>query len=378
MKKIWLYIKQIWHGLFWGMKVTDETMFHSNANAIPGNAIIKEVDDQRVSHALLKGEVTQAVEELRYRTYKVDREAKTYEYIAPTLAFKRDKQDNKFVSYENSDELDIITIQPNDVNVPGLTYDMKDYDFTKAEIINGEQQDILLDIGRFKNKKEYIIKLKRNFVSRYKLEEYTKRLVVKKLDDTHSILDFYVSKYPNDKDLKSKGFVREIEKIKNERMKSDVLDIDEVSFVTNHAFKCVDMLEFQFDNLRYRDVIEFDGHYIVRFKSRILKNGIDLTDRFYSKTMDDKYKNKVKKDVVYDMFGTSMTKTYVCENCGKETYYDPETMDESAITRPREIDEEYAETSNNTEYMDIQIAQQTYGKVLCKKCLQEYLKKTNK
>ena len=37
----------------------------------------------------------------------------------------------------------------------------------------------------------------------------------------------------------------------------------------------------------FAEIVEIDGHYVIRFKSRILKNGIDLTDQYYSKTMDE-------------------------------------------------------------------------------------------
>lgn len=354
MKKIFKWVKTFWTGLFWGMKATEDSMFKGNTDAIPGSAIIQEINDKRVSKALLKGEVTQEVEELRYRTYKVDRESKQYEYIAPTLAFKREKQDSKFVSYENADNLEIITIQPNEAIVEDILETLK-------------------YVGGHGKRSEYIIKIKRDFYPRYKIEEYTKRLVVKKLDETHAILDFYVSKYPNDKDFKSKGFVREIEKIRDEKIKSDVIDIKNVSFITTHSFKLDDMLEFEFDNVWFRTIVEYDGHYIIRFKSRILKNGIDLTDQYYSKTMDEKYKNKVKKEVVYDLFGNTPTETYVCERCGKKIIYDADEMNEQEITQPRDIDELVENYDSVTEYMDVQISQQTYGIVLCKECLKKYL-----
>lgn len=354
MKKIFKWLKTFWTGLFYGMKATEEAMFTGNTNAIPGSAIIQEINDNRVSRALLKGELTQEVEELRYRTYKVDREAKQYEYIAPTLAFKREKQDSKFVSYENNDNLEIITIQPNEAIVEDIAESLK-------------------YVGGYGKRSEYLIKISRDFYPRYKIEEYTKRLVVKKLDEKHAILDFYVTKYPNDKDFKSKGFVREIEKIKDERMRSDVINIDKVSFVTSHAFKLNDMLEFEFDNLIFREIVEFDGHYVIRFKSRILKNGIDLTDQYYSKTMDEKYKNKVKKDVVLDIFGTTPVQMYKCEKCGKEIVYDPVEMDEMGVAQPRNIDEVIENYDSVTDYMDAQISQQTYGIVMCKECLKKYL-----
>ena len=142
MKKIFTWISTFWHGLFYGMKATDEIMFTGNTDTIPGSAIIQEVNDHRVSKALLKGEVTQEVEELRYRTYKVDREAKQYEYIAPTLAFKRDKQDSKFVSYEKNGDLELITIQPNEAIVEEISKSLE-------------------YVGTYGQREEYLIKLKR-------------------------------------------------------------------------------------------------------------------------------------------------------------------------------------------------------------------------
>ena len=52
MKKIFTWISTFWHGLFYGMKATDEIMFTGNTDTIPGSAIIQEVNDHRVSKAL--------------------------------------------------------------------------------------------------------------------------------------------------------------------------------------------------------------------------------------------------------------------------------------------------------------------------------------
>lgn len=364
LKKISLFIKT----LFFGMKSTEETVLYKNDEALPGNAVIKEVESQRVSKALLKGEVTQQVEELRYRTYLIDRESKEYKYIAPTLALREDKDDSKFVSYENSDDLEIVTVQPNDMLIENLIDGFNDID------VEDESSDNI-NLGNFKKSKNYHIKLYRDYISRFKLEEYTKRLVVRKFDDTHDILDFYVSKYPNPEDIKSKGFVREIEKIRDNMVKSDILDIKKVYFITNHAYKKVDMLEYEFDGLIFQNIGEYDGHYIVRFKANIVKDGHDLTERYYSKTMDEKYKNKVEKEVLIDMTGSPAAEVFVCENCGKEIVYDPAVIDMANASQAREIDdvrvdEGFAEL---TEYFDVQLSQQTFGKTLCKQCLKNFL-----
>lgn len=364
LKKISLFFKT----LFFSMKSTEDAVLYKNDEALPGNAVIKEVESQRVSKALLKGEVTQQVEELRYRTYLIDRESKEYKYIAPTLALRENKDDSKFVSYENSDNLEIVTVQPNDMLIENLIDGFKDIEVEDESADN-------INLGDFKKGKNYHIKLYRDYISRFKLEEYTKRLVVRKFDDSHYMLDFYVSKYPNPEDIKSKGFVREIEKIRDEKIKSDILDIKKVYFITNHAYKKVDMLEYEFNNLIFESIGEFDGHYIVRFKANVVKDGLDLTKQYYSKSMDEKYKNKVEKEVLIDVTGSPAPEVFVCEKCGKEIVYDPAIIDMANASQAREIDNVRVDEGFEelTEYFDVQLSQQTFGKTLCKKCLKEFL-----
>ena len=206
MKHLIDRIKFFFYGLFYGMKITEDNVFHQNGSSIgEDTSILKEVEDKRVSKALLKGEVTQEVEELRYRTYKVEKESKGYEYYAPTLALKKDGQDTKFLKYDDSDGLELITSQPNDLI---------------AETVS----ETLEQVGGRGKRAEYRIKIQRNFTPRYKIEEYMTRLDVKKLDDTHVILDMYVSEYPNIYDFKSKGFISEIKKIRDEKLRSVILD----------------------------------------------------------------------------------------------------------------------------------------------------------
>lgn len=363
LKKIKHDIQMFFYSLFYGMKITEDNVFHqngiSNGN---GSSIIKEVDDQRVSKSLLKGEITQQVEELRYRTYKVDKESKQYEYYAPTLALKKEAQDNKFMKYDDSDGLELITIQPNDHLVEGV-------------------EETLEQVGGRGKRTQYRIKVKRdNFVPRYKVEEYMTRLDVKKLDESHVILDMYFSKYMNEMDFKSKGFIKEIEKIRDERINSDILVYDEISFVTHHAYKLCDEIKFIFRNIWFKEVKEYDGHYILRFKASMQQNNLDLTQKYFSQTMEEKYKNKEKKDIPLNLADYLTAKVYVCEECGKKIIMDNELIDKinayqgRDITKKEEIDEDNPQV---LEFMDMQISEQTIGKKLCSNCLKKYIQKNN-
>ena len=194
------------------------------------------------------------------------------------------------------------------------------------------------------------------------------------------MLDLYISKYPNDKDFKSKGLIREIEKIKTEKLRSDIIDINTLSFITNHAFKYDNMFEFEFDNLRLAYVNEYDGFYVISFKSRNVKQGNDLMKKYYNKSMDDKYKTNAKKEIMLNPFGiTGDSKIYKCEHCGKEIKYDANEIDYMPIFQPRDIfDEEQCNKITPTEYLDAQICEQTFGVVLCHDCLKKYIENNKK
>lgn len=361
LNKIVKKIGFFFYGLIYGMKNTEDSILHQNGITNEnGTSIMKEVESQRVSKALLRGEVTQEVEELRYRTYKVDKESREYEYYAPTLALKKSGQDKKDMKYDDSDGLELITIQPNDVIVETVF-------------------DTLQQVGGRGNGNDYRIKIKRDFVPRYKVEQYMTRIDVKRLSDCHVILDMYVSKYMNEMDFKSKGFIREIEKIRDEKIHSDILDYQEISFVTHHAYKIDDMVKFVFDNIWFKEIVEFDGHYILRFKARMSKDTIDLTKRYYSKTMADKYAKKEKKDNSCNLADYMAVKVYKCQECGKEVFFDNKMMDELNAYEGRDITQEKIDSDNPDvlEFVDMQISYQTFGKMLCSECMKKYLKKDN-
>lgn len=362
--KIWV------HSLAAATKnVETQTLSQVNVDSVEGGInVVQDVNQgvHELAKALLRGELTEEVKQLRYRNYKVDREAKKYKYFSPTLALKKKEgKDNKFISFDKSDGLEVITIQYN----YAISEDVLD---AIKQIENG---------GRGK-KTKYKFEFKRDFIPRFRMEEFAKKVVVKRLDETHAILDFYFSKYPerffrrsDDKSFRSKVFIHEIESIRDKGVKSDMLDVEELRFVTNHAYKQDDLMEFVFKNIMFREVAEFDGDYILRFKASIEHDGIDLTAAFYNKEMAEKYENKEKKELVLDVSGGAPIETYVCSDCGKVVTFDTQKMEEMPISEARDIDTEINEEDSwsVTEYMDMQIIEQTIGKKLCKSCLKKYI-----
>lgn len=371
MKKIFEKIRLFFVGLAYGMRKTEDIVLTQAATTPGDTGIYKEVHENRVAKDLLKGEVTQQVIDLRYRTYEVDKKSKRYEFFSPTLARNNKTKDAKKVHYENEDGREVILIQPNHVLVENLGESLERLD------------------SKDKVKEKYLINIKRSFVPRFKLEDFTTKLVVKRGDDdTTAILDFYVPKYKSDTDFRLNSFLTDVVNIKEKWVRSDTLDFDTVFFITSHAYKVDDMFSFRFDEPVYLETKEYDGSYILRFVSKIFDGGTDLTEEYYSEKMAKKYEEHAPKETTinypisghgtqYGMNGQDefdrggLRRIYKCADCGKEIVYDAEVLDK---LDPTISSDEGTETVNGyLEYADAEIAEMTFGKKLCKKCLAKYI-----
>ncbi len=365
MKKIFKYIKYLWFGFILGMKKTeDETLHLSGIDLENGSTINQQVSDHSVAKALLRGELTQEVIELRYRTYAVAREASHYNYFSPTLAKKKGINDFKFIEIANADNREVITVQENKVDV---------------ETVNDALQRIGDDGKYIDKEKEYNIKFKRENQPRFKIEDFTKKLVIMKGDDEYTaIVDVYVSKYPDDKVKASKPFIREIERIIDTGVRSDIFEFKTIQFETYKAYKLDDMINFEFGDPQLIKIFEFDGDYVIEFMMNIIDGGTDLAAEFYDEKMAKKYETNAPKETCITYDPNALIRTYKCADCGKEVTYDARNLDKLEAS-------DSSTDGTTTEYLDFEMAEATFGRMLCKDCMEKaqhemyekFLKKKN-
>jgi hypothetical protein len=365
MKKILKYIKFLWVGLILGMKATeDETLHQSGLSLDEGSTVNQQVSDHSVAKALLRGELTQEVIELRYRTYAVAREASHYNYFSPTLAKKKGVNDFKFIEISNDENREIVTVQENKLEV---------------ETVNDALHRIG-DDGKYVDRvKQYNIKFSRDNQPRFRIEDYAKKIVVFKGDDEYTaIIDVYVSKYPDDKIVSSKPFIRELEKIIDTGVRSDIFDLKTIQFETYKAYRLDDMINFEFGDPQLVKIFEFDGDYVIELMTNIIDGGTDLTEEFYDERMAKKYENKEAKETCITYDPNTLIRTYKCADCGKEVTYDARNLDK--------LDASDASTDGSaTEFLDYEMAEATFGRMLCKDCMEKaqhemyekFLKKKN-
>lgn len=297
--KIGLYFKLLWHSLFIGMRNAD-VMMTTNQKTHDGSGL--EIPDNAgggVFKDMLEEKVTQEVEELRYTSYRVANESKKYRYVGNGKAIKKTESQltERHVDIEETDNLPIILIQDN-------------------TLICEDVYTSLKEVGKKENKKnfhDYVIKIKRDIFPRFQIEQYVKKLVLKQADGNY-VIDLYCSKYPSQfSEKKDKAFISEIQKIKSGKVRnSDVLDFNEINFVTSNAWGIDDWFKFSFNDFEYYDIVEFDGNYVIRLgcQSNIFME--NLLDKIYCESAEKKYENKeIRANASIDFIDYTEQQNYV-------------------------------------------------------------------
>jgi hypothetical protein len=283
------YFKVFWHSLFIGMKNADALMTTSQTNNDASGYELPENGGGGVYKDLLEQKVTQEVEELRYVSYHVAKESKKYRYVGNGNAIKKSESQLKerHVKVDESDNLEIVLIQDNNIVCEDVFTTLKEVDKKENK----------------KGREDFIIKIERDLVPRFHIEDYVRKVVVKDAGENY-VLDLYCSKYPRQfNEKKDKAFISEVKKIKNGLRNSDVLDFSKISWVTTNTWGADDWLHYSFNEFEYYDIVEFDGNYIIRLGCQAVVFGEDLLDKIYSETADMKYKNKEpKKNNVIQLF----------------------------------------------------------------------------
>lgn len=275
-------IKSFLYGLPFGMKAAENELTSGGGiKESNGVEIQQTVSDGTVAKHLLKGEVTQEVEELRYRTYKVDRESKNYKYIGGGTAVKKELSGDNNLSkgkFKFSQE-----------NKPIC-----------ADVLSS------LDL---KIPEKYTINVSYPTMARFNIEKFATMVDVKIDDKDNIYTTLHFSEYPNKSKLTSKAFINEMEKTYECLEKGDTYGVERsytfstfltMSFITYKATNDQpDLFSFVFINPRLIRGKKENGEYVFIYKWNDYTCE-DLTEKFKSESMEKKYENNEKKELEFN------------------------------------------------------------------------------
>lgn len=297
MNKFIRWVKSLIYSIPYGMKGAGDEIMGSNVSGDGNDTTInQQISDGRVARHLLKGEITKEVDELRYRTYKVDREAKNYNYIGHGVAVKKEKKEKpnaiKF-SQENRLICNDVLTELNHVGGYGV-----------------EKYNISID---------YLSPV------RFKMQEFLTLVDVYIPEGGNAVTTLHFSDVMNPQEFKSKPFVMELGKLEKQFSNNDTYALSRNDFATevlcmhfttfNATEEHPDVISYTFSRPELIGVHHEDGEFKLLYQWDEYER-TDLTDKFFNAELEEKYRNKEKKDMNVGM--DVVEEKVKCPICGKE------------------------------------------------------------
>ena len=271
IKKIYNKIRSFFFYIFWGLKSADKIAFGAKEDPSNDGTVFEQQNEQNsVYKDLLKGEVTQEVKELRHEMYFSERKSHKYKYIGNGIVSKKNEIFDYPGKIDKTDGFPLQILQPNIEDTGTLSENLSEVDY------------------RIKNKKEFTIDIERDFIPRFRLEEFTNKLVVKRINENAVMLDFYTPIYKSQFNTIHKLFLKELENIYMGDVRSDVIDFKHVEFISFRAFGTDDLKKYTYNNIEFDNILIFDGHYVIKFTADIVNDGEDLINEFYCNEEEEK------------------------------------------------------------------------------------------
>jgi hypothetical protein len=269
----------------------------------------------QVADSLINGEITQEVLNLKWRTYKI---LKATEGVKSTitgydedgmpivkttkrnlkLGLKKVKVD-EYDDYKLEMVLDNTEIALNTTDMLGnkhmSLFDSvtENYD-DDGNIISASHATIGATELMATEKGERPLNIIRDEMPNFLIENYTKKLNVRKINKEEKLLEFYVSIYPDEYNKNSDMFLRNIKKVITGE-KKEFLNFNGVEFITYKTTGVEDFLMFKYKDIVFDKIVEFNGFYVIKFKANIDIDGKDILEEHKVVELDNKYKQKAKK-----------------------------------------------------------------------------------
>jgi len=304
-----------------GIEISADTAKHQRLN------------QNSVMDALLRGEITEEVEKLRWRMYKTSASIKNYAskvvgydedgYPIVQTSYFGDEEKLAKIKTEPSDDYELIMVVDNtrisagtlealnqDIEIydkaeESTTENIIDEDILKEDDSVNEESNISLDIDKVKtigeiknNNVDLILPIvvNREHRPKFRLENYTKKLHIRRIKDNEFLLEFFLSKYPEQFDKNHHFFISDIKKIlDNPTRYNSTVDIKDVSFITNNTVGVPDFLEFEYSVNKFDKVVEFNEFYVVKFISKVTIEARSIIEQYKNEELEQKYNNKEKR-----------------------------------------------------------------------------------
>ena len=265
---------------------------------------------------LVNGVITQEVKDLRWRMYKVleasakvsakvvgDLDSGEYE-IETYISEGTDVILNK-VKLDSTDDYKLEMVVDGEairkgreeaLNANAINTGLAEEEFIDEDGNTRKTLGVISNEDNEYHDIEYPIKVDREDIPKFYIEKYTKKLNVRVIDETHRLVEFYISKYPSEYNRNTYLLVSELKRAMVNPRSTNILYIDNIGFVSYKTIGVNDFRVFEYKVIEFDKVVEFDGYFVIKFKCEVTTNGEYLLEKYREVDLDNKYEKKERKN----------------------------------------------------------------------------------
>lgn len=297
LKKIYYNLKLIWHGLFYGMSNAEKIINTPSAMSSDGIEIIQQKSNGGVFADMLEKKQTQQVKETVDAYYRIYKEANKFD----TSSIKIIGEDENGIIFAPITKLKKKTVADFINHIPVFNPDN-----AKIRTIqdNRHLEDNYNINPAYLFKYETILTVSRdNFTPRFEIDKLVKKMVVRECEGNMALVDLYLPSEASQFGKTDAIVISNLHSLMSEKKyKSDLTDFTEFEWVSDHAWNTEDLKLFRYKVNALIGINKYDGSIVLTYLCEIINDGQDLTEKYKTKELDEKYLLEAPKQDIIDIF----------------------------------------------------------------------------
>ena len=288
-------VRLAWHSLFYGLKAADSVM-QSQTSGEDGVEINEQVKPSGPFADMLQNKVTKEVEEMRDKMYRVYREA---EKLKPEIELTQDEKTGELTFKVK----DVKKKTKEDFMKHSEVFEKEGFRLRTIQEVRhvAKHSSFVAEIPKGIYDYDTNLTIERDFIPRFEIEKFAKRVVVREKEgstDGRAEVDLYVPAEASQFGKIDAILISNLHRMMDEKnYRSDITDIKSIQWYSEHAWNCEDMLEFEFDDIKLSDIRIFDGSFVLIFDCNVVKNGVDVVEKYKTEELSEKYRVVAPKEL---------------------------------------------------------------------------------
>lgn len=300
LKKIIANFKIFFHSLFYGMSRADK-IINGPAGSSDGVEVIQQQQGGGGVFAdMLEEKQTQQVKETVDAYYRVYKESDNWD-VSGIIITSEDESGVTFSGINTVKKKNKSDFMPH---IPIFNPD--DFKVRTIQDNNHLEDNTNTSISLFKYDTTLIIH-RDNFTPRFYIEKLVKKMVVRELGMQNNkeiaLVDLYLpSNASQFGKIDAIIIANLMQLLENKIYKSDITDFTGIEWYSNKAWNSDDLCHFSYTKPNLIGINKYDGSIVLTYFCEVVLNGKDLTEKYRTKELDEKYLIEAPKRENIDIF----------------------------------------------------------------------------